>query len=275
LQPATCNLQPATCNLQSNMAIEIKTATEIAKLRDAGKLVAEAFAMLREHVRPGVRLRDLDHLTAEFLRRHNAEPLYLGYRGSRDEQPPFPGVICASVNTEVCHGLPDKRTLRQGDIAGIDIGLRLNGYCGDACVTYAVGKVSPHAQSLMDATQECLARGIAAAQAGGFAGDIGTAIQDYAEARRFSVVREYTGHGLGRTLHGEPSVPHIRPEGGRGARLLPGMVFTIEPMINAGKPDIKLLRDGWTVVTADGALSAQFEHTIVITPNGPEILSCT
>jgi methionyl aminopeptidase len=256
------------------MAIEIKTASEINKLRDAGKLVAEAFAMLGEHIQPGVRLRDLDKLTADFVRRNKAEPLYLGYRGSRDEQPPFPGVICASVNKEVCHGLPDKRQLKAGDIVGIDIGLRLNGYCGDACVTYGVGKVNPHAHALMDATCESLMRGIAAAQANSFVGDIGTAIQDYAESRGYNVVREYTGHGLGRTLHGEPSVPHIRPDGnGRGARLLPGMVFTIEPMINAGKPDIKLLRDGWTVVTADGSLSAQFEHTILITANGPEILS--
>jgi methionyl aminopeptidase len=255
------------------MAIEIKTATEITKLRDAGKLVAEAFDMLSEHIQPGARLRDMDKLTADFVRRHKAEPLYLGYRGSRDEQPPFPGVICASVNKEVCHGLPNSRVLKQGDIVGIDIGLRLNGYCGDACVTYAVGKISLSAQALIDVTRECLARGIAAAQTGGFVGDIGAAIQDYAEGQGFSVVREYTGHGLGRTLHGEPSVPHTRPEGGRGARLLPGMVFTIEPMINAGRPGIKLLRDGWTVVTADGSLSAQFEHTVLITPNGPDILS--
>ncbi len=255
------------------MAIEIKTASEIARLRDAGRLVAEAFAMLSEHIQPGVRLCDLDRLAADFLRRHKAEPLYLGYRGSRGEQPPFPGVICASINHEVCHGLPDKRRLKQGDIVGIDIGLRLNGYCGDACVTYAVGEVSLQARALMEVTQECLNRGIAVAQAGGFVGDIGTAIQDYAESQGFSVVREYTGHGLGRTLHGEPSVPHIRPDGARGPRLLPGMVFTIEPMINAGGPDIELLRDGWTVVTADGALSAQFEHTIVVTSNGPEILS--
>ncbi|MDW8392474.1 MAG: type I methionyl aminopeptidase, partial [Oscillochloridaceae bacterium] len=186
--------------------------------------------------------------------------------------PPFPGVICASVNHEICHGLPNGRVLKEGDIVGIDIGLKYNGYCGDACVTFAVGRISPRAQRLLDVAQECLRRGIAAAQPGRYVSDIGAVIQLYAESQGYSVVREWGGHGIGRNLHEAPSVPHVGP-GGQGPRLRPGMVFTIEPMINEGVPDWTLLKDGWTVVTNDGKLSAQFEHTVAITEDGPIILS--
>ena len=241
-------------------------------MRAAGRLVAESFAMLEAAIRPGVRLRDLDSLVADFLARRGAQPLYKGYRGREPNHPPFPGVICASVNTEVCHGLPDERILREGDIVGIDIGLKLNGYCGDACVTFPVGRIKPDARRLLNVTQECLRRGIAAAKPGRRLTDIGLAIQQYAESNGFSVVREWGGHGLGRSLHEDPSVPHIGP-GGRGPVMRPGMVFTIEPMINAGRPDWKLLKDGWTVVTNDKKLSAQFEHTVAITDSGADILS--
>jgi methionyl aminopeptidase len=198
--------------------------------------------------------------------------LYKGYRGNPPKQPPFPGVICASVNNEICHGLPDSRILHAGDIVGIDIGLKYNDWCGDACVTYAVGNIAPEGQRLLEVAQECLRQGIAAAQPMNFLYDIGGAIQDYADSQGVSVVREWGGHGLGKTLHEPPSVSHVR-EPHRGPRLRPGMVFTIEPMINAGKPEWQLLDDGWTVVTVDGSLSAQFEHTIAITPHGPEILT--
>jgi methionyl aminopeptidase len=241
-------------------------------MRAAGRLVAETFARLGEAIRPGVTLRALDELAANTLKAQGALPLYKGYRGKPPTHPPFPGVICASVNNEICHGLPDGRVLREGDIVGIDIGLKLHEFCGDACVTYAVGAIKPEAQRLLTVTEECLYQGIAAAQAGKRISDIGAAIQQHAESHGFSVVREWGGHGIGRNLHEEPSVPHVGPAG-QGVVMRPGMTFTIEPMINAGRPEWKLLKDGWTVVTKDKSLSAQFEHTIAITDHGPEILS--
>jgi methionyl aminopeptidase len=254
------------------MSIPLKNRRAIEHLRASGRLVAETFALLEENIKPGVSLTELDHMAADYLSRNNAKPLYKGYRGNPPKHPPFPGVICASINDEICHGIPDGRFLREGDIVGIDIGLKYNDWCGDACVTYAVGQVSTEAQQLLDVAQECLRVGIAAAQPIHFLYDIGAAIQHYADSERMSVVREWGGHGLGRTLHEPPSVSHVR-EAQRGPRLRPGMVFTIEPMINIGKPEWRLLDDGWTVVTVDGSLSAQFEHTIAITERGPEILT--
>ena len=252
--------------------ISLKSPKDIAGMREAGRLVAQCFDLLQHAIQPGVLLKDLDDQVAQLIKERGAQPLYKGYRGNPPSHPPFPGVICASVNAEVCHGLPDKRGLRAGDIVGIDIGLKHAGYCGDACVTFPVGAVSADAQRLLEVTQECLRRGIAAAQPNRPLSDIGGVIQAYAESQGFSVVREWGGHGIGRNLHEPPSVPHIGPAG-QGPRLRPGMVFTIEPMINAGGPEWKLLRDGWTVVTTDGSLSAQFEHTLAITEHGPEIMS--
>lgn len=254
------------------MRIQLKSPKEIAAMREAGRLVAEIFAALGEAVRPGVKLSELDRLAMNYVKSRGAQPLYKGYRGNPPTHPPFPGVICASVNEEICHGLPDGRVLHDGDIVAIDIGLKYNGFCGDACVTYAVGKIGPEAQRLLAVTQECLRRGIKAAKVGRHITDIGAAIQAYAESQGFSVVREWGGHGIGRNLHEPPPVSHVGP-GGRGPRLRPGMVFTIEPMVNAGHAECKMLKDGWTVVTADGSLSAQFEHTVAITRNGPAILS--
>lgn len=254
------------------MAILLKQPADIEAMRVAGRLVAETFELLRQAVKPGVRLRDLDALAADNLKRYDAQPLYLGYRGRPPTHPPFPGVICASVNQEVCHGLPDDRVLREGDIVGIDIGLKYKGYCGDACITYGVSQIRPAARRLLEVTEESLRRGIAAAQSGKYLTDIGAAIQSYAESKGYSVVREWGGHGIGRNLHEDPSVPHIGP-GGKGNILRPGMTFTIEPMINAGGSEWVLMPDGWSVETKDGSLSAQFEHTIVVTENGPEILS--
>lgn len=254
------------------MSISLKSPKDIAGLRAAGRLVAQAFDYLGGAVKPGVSLKALDDMAADFLASHGAETLYKGYRGRPADRPPFPGVICASVNCEICHGLPNSRLLKDGDIIAVDIGLKYEGWCGDACVTYAVGEIRPEARRLIEVTRECLRLGIAAAQAGAHLSDIGQAIEPYAIGQGFSVVREWGGHGLGRNLHEDPSVPHVGP-GGLGPVLRPGMVFTIEPMINAGRPEWKLLKDGWTVVTSDGKLSAQFEHTIAITENGPEILS--
>ncbi len=252
--------------------MRLKNNKEIARMRASGRLVAECFAILEENIRPGVTLRSLDRLVEEYIYKHGAETLYKGYRGRNREHPPFPGVICASVNHEICHGLPDDRVLHEGDIVGIDIGLRYKGFCGDSCVTYPVGRITPDVDRLLAVGREALRLGIAAAQFGGYLNDIGRAIENYADTQGVSVVHEWGGHGIGRALHEDLSVSHIR-QADRGPRLKPGMTFTIEPMINAGVHDWILLPDGWTVITADGKLSVQFEHTIVITPNGPDILS--
>lgn len=181
-------------------------------------------------------------------------------------------MICASINHEICHGIPDNRILKEGDSIGIDIGLKYKGYCGDACYTFAVGKVSPQTEKLMAIGKEALQVGIDAAQADVYLHDIGTAINDFTDSTGVSVVHEWGGHGIGQSLHEAPSVSHIRQQS-RGPKLRPGMTFTIEPMINAGTHEWYILNDGWTVVTADGALSVQYEHTIAITKNGPEILT--
>jgi methionyl aminopeptidase len=254
------------------MTIHLRRPADIEALRASGRIVASAFAMLAAHIRPGVSLRDLDERVSLFLAHEGAEPLYQGYRGRPPTHPPFPGVICASVNHEICHGIPSQRLLRDGDIVGIDIGLKYKGWCGDACHTFAVGQPAAAAAQLLTVAEGARAAGIAAAQVGVHLSDIGAAIQAHAERHGCSVVYDWGGHGIGRALHEDPSVPHRGP-GGRGPRLRPGMVFTVEPMINAGGPEWVLLRDGWTVVTRDGALSAQFEHTIAITPAGPEVLS--
>lgn len=249
-----------------------KTPKEIVKMRAAGRLVAECFAILEENIKPGVTLKALDKMVEDHIYKVGAEPLYKGYRGSAREHPPFPGVICASVNHEICHGLPDNRILQEGDVIGVDIGLRLKGFCGDACVTYPVGKVAPHVERLLDIGREALRVGIEAAQYDQYLHGIGRAIEDYADTQGVTVVHEWGGHGIGRVLHENLSVSHIR-QPGSGPRLVPGMTFTIEPMINEGSHEWILLPDGWTVITADGKLSVQFEHTIAITRNGPDVLT--
>jgi methionyl aminopeptidase len=252
--------------------IKLKSPREIEMMRAAGRLVAEVFAALDDIIEPGVELRELDRFVSGYLKRKGAQPLYKGYRGNLQSSPPFPGVICTSINEEICHGIPNSRRLRESDIVGIDIGLKYRGYCGDACVTYPVGQVSPEAHRLLAITRECLRVGIEAAQPGNFLNEIGRAINGYADSQGVFVVRDLTGHGVGKQLHEPPAVFHVRqPE--RGPRLRPGMVFTIEPMINLGTHARHTLPDGWTEVTSDGSLSAQFEHTIAITSDGPEILT--
>lgn len=251
---------------------QLKSKNEIAKLRDAGRLVADTFAMLKEYVQPGVKLSDLDRIAEEFIVKHGGRVLYKGYTGGSPNTPPFPGTICASVNNEICHGIPNDRVLNEGDIIGVDIGLRLRGWCGDSCVTYPVGQISPEARRLLQVAEQALYVGIKAAQPGAYLYDIGAAIQDFVEAQGMSVVREWGGHGIGRDLHEPPSVSHVRMPS-RGPKLRPGMVFNIEPMVNLGRPEWVQLDDGWTVITRDGSLSAQFEHTVAITPKGPQILS--
>ena len=251
--------------------VTLRNGREIEGLRLAGDLVARVFEMLRPRVRPGVGLDELDGIVDEFLLASGAESPYRGYRPSAFV-PPFPGTICASVNEQVVHGIPSRSKLRGGDVVGIDIGARLGGWVGDACYTYPVGEVSPAARKLLNAARGCLEAGVAEVRPGGRLGDVGAAIQELAEFHGYGVVREIGGHGVGRKLHEEPHVEHFGRRG-RGLRLREGMVFTIEPMINEGGPEIRLLRDGWTVVTADGNLSAQYEHTVAVTSDGCEILT--
>ncbi len=252
--------------------MRLKNGRAISRMRVAGRLVAECFALLEENIKSGISLKELDDLTEKLIVERGATPLYKGYPGSSADQPPFPGTICASINNEICHGLPNGRILKEGDVIGIDIGLRYKGYCGDACVTFPVGKVSKEAERMLAIGKEALRVGIEAAQQGGYLNDVGRAIEAYADTQAVSVVHEWGGHGIGRNLHENPSVSHIR-EDKRGPKLRPGMVFTIEPMINAGGHEWNLLADGWTVVTDDGSLSVQFEHTIAITKSGTEILT--
>lgn len=252
--------------------ISLKSKRDLDEMRAAGRIVAETFERLRELIQPGVTLRELDEAAAAQMRRQGAEPLYKGYRGSKELYPPFPGNICTSVNDEICHGFPDWRWLREGDIVGVDIGLRYGHFCADACMTYAVGTISAEAQRLLAIAQESLRVGIEAAQPNAHLHDIGCAVERYAKSEQVAVVRDLTGHGIGRSLHEIPTVFHVRRPG-RGLRLRPGMTFTVEPMINLGTHRHITLPDGWTQVTADGSLSAQFEHTIAITANGPEILT--
>ena len=257
--------------MEKNKLILIKTKTEIQGLREAGKIVAQTFEIIREEIQPGVVLKHLDEIAEKFILKEGAVTLYKGIT-QRPHQIPYPGVITAAINNEICHGMPNDRILREGDIVGIDIGLRYKGWCGDSCVTFMVGKVKPQIKKLVDTAYQCLMKGIQVSQIGNRTGVIGAIIQNYAESRGFSVVREYGGHGIGQNLWEEPFIPHIGPAD-HGPRLQDGMVINIEPMINMGRPETRLLKDEWTVVTADGSLSAQFEHMVAITENGPEILS--
>lgn len=245
--------------------IVCRSQAEIAKLRRVNHLVAEVLAELREMARPGVTTEDLDRVAEERVRAAGAEPAFKGYHG-------YPATICASLNEQVVHGIPSAQPLVEGDIISIDMGAKLDGFFGDSAVTVPVGKVSSEAASLLRVTEESLLRGIAAVRPGGRVSDIGAAVQQHVEAHGFSVVREFVGHGIGTSLHEEPQIANYGP-GGRGPRLAEGMVLAIEPMVNVGKPAVKVLSDGWTAVTRDGSLSAHFEHSVVVTGDGCEILT--
>lgn len=251
--------------------IVLRSKKEISGLRRAGDLVVRALALLRPQVRAGVRLDELDRLVEEFIRSEGGDPTYKGYRPS-PEVPPFPATICTAVNEEIVHGIPGSRRLRGGDVVGIDVGATLGGWVGDTCYTYPVGDVSPRAGKLLKVTRECLEAGVAEVGPGKRFGDVGAAIQELAEHHGYGVVRELGGHGVGRELHEEPHINHYGRRG-HGMRFREGMTLTLEPMINEGTPGIRFLKDGWTIVTADGKLSAQYEHTIAVTANGCEILT--
>ncbi len=247
------------------MSINIKTAEEIEKMRAAGRLAARTLDMITPHVRAGVTTEELDRICHDFIVEHGATPAPLNYHG-------FPKSVCTSLNHQVCHGIPGARKLKRGDALNIDVTVILDGYHGDTSRMYTVGKPSIQAERLIRVTRECLFKGIEVVRPGAFLGDIGHAIQRHAEAHHYSVVREYCGHGLGRAFHEEPQVLHYG-DPGTGAQLEAGMTFTIEPMINAGKRFVKTLADGWTVVTKDHRPSAQWEHTILVTDSGHEILT--
>ena len=248
------------------MSIHVKTPEEVEKMRVAGRLAGEVLQMIRPHVKPGITTDELDRLCHDYIvNEQDAIPAPLNYKG-------FPKSICTSINHQVCHGIPSNKTLKKGDIVNIDITVIKDGYHGDTSKMFYVGQPSVLARRICEISHECMLIGIDQVKPGARLGDIGHAIQAHAESNNFSIVREYCGHGIGRQFHEEPQVLHYG-QAGVGLELVPGMTFTIEPMVNAGRKDVKLLKDNWTVVTSDHSLSAQWEHTILVTESGHEILT--
>ena len=246
--------------------IVCRSQAEIARMRVANQLVADVLAELEADVAPGVTTADLDRLAERLVKDAGAEPAFKGYRG-------YPATLCASVNEEVVHGIPSKsRTLRDGDIVSLDIGVKVSGFYGDAAVTVPVGNVSDETTTLLRVTNESLERAIAQVRVGGRLSDIGHAVQEWVEAHGFSIVREFVGHGIGERLHEDPQIPNYGPPG-RGPKLAEGMVLAIEPMVAMGRPETRVLGDGWTAVTRDGSLAAHFEHTVAVTADGPLVLT--
>jgi methionyl aminopeptidase len=245
--------------------ITLKSPREIELMRRSGKITSAVLTELMQAVRPGITTAELDRIAEKGIRDRGGVPTFKGYNG-------FPGSICVSVNDEIVHGIPGSRLLHDGDLVSIDIGTTLDGYVSDSAVTLAAGAISTDAQRLLDVTQECLMIGIAQMQCGKRVGDIGAAVQEHAETHRYGVVRELVGHGVGRAMHEEPQVPNYGTAG-TGIELRPGLVLALEPMITQQSPKIRILDDGWTVVTADGKLAAHFEHTIAVTEGGPKILT--
>ncbi len=246
--------------------VTIKTARELSKMKDACRISAEALRVAGEAVKPGVTTYEIDTIVRNYIEKQGATPSFLGYGG-------FPASACISVNNVVIHGIPSKKcVLKEGDIVSVDVGAYYEGFHGDNAYTFPCGEVSAKAQALLDATREGLNMGIAQALVGNRIGDIGSAVQKYVEARSYSVVRDFVGHGVGAKLHEDPSVPNYGTPG-RGVRLLPGMTIAIEPMINEGTFEVRVLDDKWTTITRDGKLSAHFEHTVAITPDGPKIMT--
>lgn len=245
--------------------IFLKSERELNYLRDAGKIVAKTLVEVKKAVKPEITTQELDGIAEEYIKGCGAIPAFKGYHG-------FPGNICTSLNEQVVHGIPGLRKLKSGDNVSIDIGTVINGYYGDAAITVPVGEVDAEVQKLLDVTEESLYKGIAQAMVGNRLSDISHAIQSYAEGFGYGVVRDFVGHGIGRSMHEDPQVPNYGSPG-RGPRLKSGMTLAIEPMINMGKHEVKTLDDGWTVVTVDKKRSAHFEHTIAVTSDGPEILT--
>jgi methionyl aminopeptidase len=247
------------------MTIIIKTEDEIAAMRQVGRIVAMILKTMAEEIKPEMTTKDLDEIAIRELKRHGAKSSFKGYRG-------FPASVCVSVNDEIVHGIPGKRVLHEGDIVSLDFGAIYHGFQGDAALTVGVGRISKKAEALIETTSDALKAGIGAARSGSRLGDISHAIQNYAEARGYSVVREYTGHGIGREMHEEPQIPNFGPPDS-GPLLKKGMTLALEPMVNIGDWHTRVADDRWTVLTADGSLSAHFEHTVAITDGQPEVLT--
>jgi methionyl aminopeptidase len=246
-------------------SFRLKRPEEIEKMRVSGKILGACLAHLAASVRAGITTLDLDREAATFIRDHNCVPGFLGYDG-------FPNSLCVSINDQVVHGIPGPQVIHDGDLVSLDCGLILEGWWADSGLSVACGEASPEVRRLIDVTRESLDRGIAAARPGNHIGDIGAAVQTYVEANGYSVVRQYVGHGIGRDMHELPQIPNYgRP--GTGNQLKPGYVIAIEPMVNVGRPETRVLDDDWTVVTSDGKLSCYFEHTVAITDSGPEVLT--
>lgn len=250
--------------------IFLKTEDEIELLRESNQLVGKTLAELARYISPGVTTIQLDQIAESFIRDHGAEPTFKGFPNQNGK--PFPASICTSINEVVVHGIPDNQTLIEGDIVSIDCGVKLNGFCGDSAYTFAVGQISSEKQQLLDITKEALYNGINAARVGNRIGDIGHAVQSLCEENGYGVLREFTGHGIGKEMHEDPFVPNFGKKGTR-EQLLVGLCIAIEPMVTLGNRNIKLLADDWTVATKDGKPAAHFEHTIAITHSGPTILS--
>jgi methionyl aminopeptidase len=248
--------------------ITLKSEHELVLMREAGRIVAEVLAEIQEAVAPGVMTADLEAIAGRIIvDKYGALPSFKGYRG-------YPGLICTSVNEEIVHGIPGQRVLREGDIVGVDVGVIYKGYHGDAAITVGVGQLDEESRRLMEVTAESLRVGIAMARPGNWTKDISKAVQEYVEGQGYSVVREYTGHGIGRQMHEDPQVPNYYDARMSGwVRLRPGMTFALEPMVNVGDWKTRVLEDHWTVVTADGKRSAHYEHTVAVASNGPEILT--
>jgi len=245
--------------------VTLKSKREIEIMRDAGRIVAEVLQILKQHCQPGVTTGDLDRIAEEETRKRQCRPAFKGYRG-------YPGNLCASINQEVVHGIPGDRELLAGDIVGLDFGVLYQGYYGDAAITVPIGRIGPEIEKLLRVTRESLDLGIQQMMAGNHLADVSGAIQAHAEANGYSVVKEFGGHGIGKRMHEEPMVLNYLTNG-RGIRLQPGLVLALEPMVNLGADAVKILQDGWTVVTEDGKPSAHFEHTVAITETGPDILT--
>jgi methionyl aminopeptidase len=256
--------QPATMYAQ-RYKIRLKEQADIEGIREAGRLVLETLDLVESRIRPGMVTEEINTIVHEFTVKKGAQPAPLNYRG-------FPKSVCVSVNEEVCHGIPGKRVLQDGDIVNVDVTSVLKGYYADANKTYFVGTPGAAARKIVSVARECLKRAISVVKPGNTVGDIGWTIQNYAEGQGCSVVRDFVGHGVGFEFHEAPQVPHFGQKG-QGIRLVPGMVFTIEPMINLGGKELKILADNWTAVTKDGSLSAQFEQTLLVTPGGCESLT--
>ncbi len=245
--------------------VEIKTGPELEKMRRSGRIVAEVLEILRNAVRPGITTASLERMAVREISKRGAAPAFLNYRG-------YPAAICTSINEEVVHGIPSERVLSQGDIIGLDMGAVQDGYYGDAAITVAVGKISPRAMKLMEVTREALNRAVSAMRPGATVGDISHAIENWVVLNGMSVVREFVGHGIGRSLHEEPPVPNYG-QAGSGMILKPGLVLAVEPMVCLGQSEVRIKENHWTAVTVDGSLSAHFEHTIVVTESGGTLLT--